>query len=268
VLVPGAQVKPADLTAETVVASEEPELTYRRTVRWWREIAFVAAFYTVYDVIRGVMTRSQTQAQRDGYDLLKLERFAHLDPEHWLNDQLQHVAVLAVPACFIYATLHFIVTPTVLIWAYRWRPFAYRQARTVLAVVTAAALAGFWWFPTAPPRLLAGSGFHDTLLHYGRWGWWGSDASVPAGAAAIANQVAAMPSLHLAWAAWCGATVYTLTHRRWIRAIAVGYPVVIALVVLGTGNHYLLDVLVGAALWAVAHGAVRYLARLSLLGLK
>ena len=45
-------------------------------------------------------------------------------------------------------------------------------------------------FATAPPRLLAGSGFHDTLAVYSKWGWWGADASVPAGAAAVANQFA------------------------------------------------------------------------------
>ena len=78
--------------------------------------------------------------------------------------------------------------------------------------MTASALLGFWRFPTAPPRLLTAGGFHDTLAAYSQWGWWGSDASVPAGAAAIANQFAAMPSLHMAWAAWCGATVYRLTR--------------------------------------------------------
>jgi hypothetical protein len=134
----------------------------------------------------------------------------------------------------------------------------------VLAVITGAALIGFWWFPTAPPRLLAGAGFQDTLAHYSSWGWWGTDASVPAGAAAIANQYAAMPSLHLAWAAWCGATVYTLCRTRVVRVLAVAYPILTALVVLGTANHYLLDVLAGAALWASAHLQIGYLSRLGI----
>jgi hypothetical protein len=62
------------------------------------------------------------------------------------------------------------------------------------------------------------------------------------GAAAIANQFAAMPSLHMAWAVWCAATVFTLASHRWLRVLAVAYPVLTALVVLGTENHSLFDV--------------------------
>ena len=234
-----------------------------RRSHWWRELALVIAFYALYDAIRGLIGGGSPQAQRDGWDLLHWEQLLHVDPEHWLNDHLQHLAVLAVPACFFYATLHFLVTPGVLIWTYRARPAAYRRVRTVLALVTAAALVGFWRFPTAPPRLLTGAGFHDTLAHFSSWGWWGSDASVPAAAAAIANQFAAMPSLHLAWAAWCGATVYRLSRRSWVRVVALAYPVVTALVVLGTANHYLLDVLAGAALWAAAEAVVRHARQVS-----
>lgn len=232
-----------------------------RAVRWWHELILVAAFYAVYDAIRGVIAGSVPRAQSDAADLLRWERWTHLDPEHALNNALQHVSVLAVPACYFYATLHFIVTPAVLLWTYKARPAAYRTARTVLAIVTGSALIGFWKFPTAPPRLLTAGGFHDTLAAYGDWGWWGSDASVPAGAAAIANQFAAMPSLHMAWAAWCGATVFRLTSRRWLHVLALAYPVLTAFVVLGTANHYLADVIAGAGLWALADFGVRHLAR-------
>lgn len=228
-------------------------------IRWWRELILVAVFYAVYDAIRGGLAGGVPQAERDAAEVLRWERWCHLDPEHTLNNVLQHVSVLAVPACYFYATLHFIVTPAVLIWTYRARPAAYRGARTVLAITTGSALIGFWRFPTAPPRLLTGGGFHDTLAAYSNWGWWGTDASVPAGAAAIANQFAAMPSLHLAWAAWCAATVFRLASRRWVRMLAVAYPILTALVVLGTGNHYLFDAVAGVGLWLVADFGVRLL---------
>jgi hypothetical protein len=70
-----------------------------------------------------------------------------------------------------------------------------------------------------------------------------------------------MPSLHIAWAAWCGATVYRLASRRWLRILAAAYPVLTALVVLGTANHYLADVLAGAGLWALADFGMRHPAR-------
>lgn len=111
----------------------------------------LAALYAGYDAIRGVIAGSTAKAEHDGGDLLHLERLTHLDPEHWINNVFQHVAVLAVPACFFYATLHFVITPGVLIWAHRARPAAYRQARTMLAGITAIALLALWLFPTAPP---------------------------------------------------------------------------------------------------------------------
>lgn len=229
-----------------------------RGQRWWREVALAAAFYALYDTIRGLIGGGTAHAQHDGHDLLAIEGLLHLDPEHYLNQLLGHITLLAVPACFFYATLHFLITPGVLIWTYGARPDAYRRARTVLAVITLAALGGFWMFPTAPPRLLPAAGYQDTLAHFSNWGWWGSDASVPTAAQAIANQYAAMPSLHLAWAAWCAATIFTHTHHRGIRAAALTYPVLTALVVIATANHYLLDVLAGAALWALAHALVNH----------
>jgi hypothetical protein len=251
---------PAQANASSVALSirraDRAIATAART-RWWRELALVGGFYGVYDLIRGLIGGGSAQAQRDGNDLLRWEQLLRIDPEHWLNAHLQHLSVAAVPACYFYATLHFVITPGVLLWTYRRHRGDYARARTVLALITAAALIGFWRFPTAPPRLLIGAGFHDTLAHFAGWGWWGSDASVPAAATAIANQYAAMPSLHVAWAAWCGATLFTLTGRRWIKSLAVAYPVLTTLVVLGTANHYLLDVLAGAALWAVAEAAVR-----------
>lgn len=244
------------------VSHDSAPMGLRKGARWWRELALVAALYAAYDAVRGLFRGGTFQAQRDGRDLLHWEQALHLDPERWLNSHLQSIAVLAVPACFFYATLHFVVTPSVLIWTYHARAAGYRQARTVLAIITVSALAGFWWFPTAPPRLLAGAGFQDTLAHFSNWGWWGGDASVPQGAAAIANQYAAMPSLHLAWAAWCAATIFIHTRRLWIRVVAIAYPVLTTLVVLGTANHYLLDVLAGAGLWAVVAAGVVFWARI------
>lgn len=128
----------------------------------------------------------------------------------------------------------------------------YTRARTALALTTAGALVGFWLFPTAPPRLLVGGGFHDPLTTYSGWGWWGTDASVPQGAAALANQFAAMPSLHVAWSVGCAATLLTQVRHPLVRVAALLYPVLTAVVVLSTANHFVLDVVAGAVLWALA----------------
>jgi hypothetical protein len=233
-------------------------------LRWWHEVVLAAVLYGCYDAARGLSNGGFVKAERDGWEILDLERALHLDPEGWLNAHLQTVPLLAVSACYVYATLHFVVTPIVLIWTFRSRPVAYVRARTTLALTTAGALIGFWFFPTAPPRLLIGGGFHDTLATYSSWGWWGSQTSIPQGTAALANQFAAMPSLHVAWSIWCAATLLAHLRNRAVKLLAAAYPIVTATVVLATANHYVLAVAAGAALWALAHALVRvYPGRLS-----
>src|ERR1035441_3091993 len=62
-----------------------------------------------------------------------------------------------------------------------------------------------------------------------------------------------MPSLHVAWAAWCGLALWQLYRRRAVAVLAIAYPLLDAFVVIATGNHYLLDVLAG---FATALGAL------------
>jgi hypothetical protein len=212
-------------------------------------VLLVAGLYVIYDLIRASISVTAGRAERNAFTVLRWEKWFHLDPERPLNHFITHTAALAVPACFFYAAAYIVVTPTVLIWAYRCRSESYRQARTVLAVITSTALVGFWLYPTAPPRLLPGAGFADTLATYSSWGWWRAADNLPAGMASIGNQFAAMPSLHVAWSLWCASVVITHTRRRWLTVLAASYPITTVVVVIGTGNHYLSDVIAGAALW-------------------
>ena len=169
--------------------------------RWWREFALIAAFYEAYNFVQHFVTGSTAQAIGNGHTILRLERAVHLDPELALNHAVDNVAALAVPACYLYTTLHFIVTPAVLIWSHYARPRTYARSRAILAVMTLLALAGFLYYPTAPPRLLPTAPYTDTLSRFSGWGWWTSN-SLPDGARALENAYAAMPSLHVAWAVW------------------------------------------------------------------
>jgi hypothetical protein len=217
----------------------------------------VAVLYLCYSLARGLNRGDVVQADKDGWDVLTLERTWRISPEGWLNAHLQAAPLLAVPACYIYATMYLIVTPCVLVWAYRSDAPIYLHARTTLALTTFGALLGFWLYPTAPPRLLAGAGFHDTLQSFHAWGWWGSETSLPSGTGSLANDFAAMPSLHVAWSVWCAATLVALLRRRSLKLVAVAYPIITVVVVLATANHYLLDALAGAAIWVVADCCVR-----------
>ena len=69
------------------------------------------------------------------------------------------------------------------------------------------------------------------------------------------DQYASMPSLHVAWAVWCALALYPVARHWALRALVVAYPLMTALVVVATGNHFFLDAVAGAVLacltWAV-----------------
>ena len=65
-------------------------------------------------------------------------------------------------------------------------------------------------------------------------------AAHPRGATGLVNLYAAMPSLHVAWAAWCALAVVTASRGRW-RRLAWLYPAATTLVVLASANHFVLE---------------------------
>ncbi|OHV73651.1 phosphatase PAP2 family protein [Pseudofrankia sp. BMG5.36] len=212
---------------------------------WWQEVIGIALLYGAYTGVRGLKSDDLASADHLGRELLRLENVWHINPEHTLNNVLAQVPALAVPACYFYATLHYILTPAVLIWMYRRNPGHYRVARSTILLATVIGLVGFWLLPTTPPRLLAGTGYHDTMADVSGWGWWGGDASAPRGLGGLTNQYAAMPSLHCGWALWCGYLLARFARHRAVRVIGACYPVMTTLVVMSTGNHYFLDAVGG-----------------------
>lgn len=225
-----------------------------RVPGWIFELVLLGALYGGYELGRAMLESDLPTALVNGRDILRWERSWHLAPEHALNQVTARSTLLAVIASYYYAALHYLVTPAVLIWMYRRRAEHYRIARTSLAVSTALGLIGFYLAPTAPPRLLPGSGVRDTLADVADWGWWSGDGSVPRGLGGLSNQFAAMPSLHVGWALWCGVLVAWFARPLWLRCLGALYPVGTATVVLATGNHYLLDVFAGVATMTLGTG--------------
>lgn len=224
----------------------------RRTGRWQLELLLVAAIYLVYDGSRLLVSGGLDEAVRDARGLIDVEQWLHLDPERWLNSTFSSHLWLGIPADYAYATLHYLVTPAVLVWLWRRHRDQYRRARTWLGITTVLALVGFVLFPAAPPRLMPSSyGFTDTMAQHAAIGWWSGDASAPKGLGSMTNEFAAMPSLHVGWSLWCGLLLFRLSRDRTVRTLGLLYPLMITLVVMGTGNHYLLDCVAGAVMLGV-----------------
>jgi hypothetical protein len=208
---------------------------------WWVEIAVVLGFYFAYESTRALAGGGRSEAEANAHGLVAFERATHLDPELTLNHALAPVNWLSAMTGYYYLTLHFAVTIAVLTLLYLRRPHLYAQARTSLVLASAAALVSFWLLPVAPPRL-AEPGIFDLVVQHNIFG----AADAQRGRSPLENVYAAMPSLHVGWALWAAMVAQRSWSTRW-RRLAWGYPVLTALVVLCTGNHYLADVLAGAA---------------------
>lgn len=140
----------------------------------------------------------------------------------------------------------FNVTLTVgwLVLLYRRRDPAFHAFRTTCLLTHVGAQPVFFLLPTAPPRVL--DGFVDTLSEIS-----GLDLEHPF-ILRFYNPVAAMPSLHVAFAVVTGAEIADRSDSVVVRSLAHAYAPLVAAVVAGTGNHYVLDAVAGAALGAAA----------------
>jgi hypothetical protein len=215
--------------------------------RWWPEVLVLVWLLWVYDAITNLAGLRQRRALDHGAAILRLEERLHLDPERTLNHWLDHHHLLGLLAGDYYDNLHFLVTLGIVGWLWWRHPRQYRPLRTALVLVNVIGFAVYWLYPVAPPRLLPGQHFYDIVALTHALGGWHSGALSKA-----ANQFAAMPSLHLAWASWSALAVWIVMRRhRWAPLVWI-YPAFTVVIVTSTGNHFLTDCVAGVATTAVA----------------
>ena len=208
------------------------------------EVATIVIGYLGYALVRLAVKASRTSAFAHAAQLWRAERAMHLDIEPSLNHLAAVHPALAEAAGYYYGLLNFIITPLVLAWLYLRLPAAFGPLRSALVLSTTAANLVFWTWPAAPPRF-AVPGMTDVLDRYHILG-----SGDPHGPDTLVNLYAAMPSLHVAWAAWCAAAVVIATRGRW-RHLAWLYPAATTFVVLASANHFVLDVAAGLAVMAL-----------------
>lgn len=224
-------------------------LRANRTPRLWQELLLCALGWWLYGVVRNAVPEHREQALARAGNVFAFERRIGFDPELSVNRFFSRHEWLVVPANYYYATLHFIVTLGVLVWLFRCHRAQYRAARSALFFTCIVALVGFYLTPLAPPRMLSSEGFVDTVVAFHTWGSWASGD-----VASASNQYAAMPSLHMGWALWCGLAIVTLARRRWVRALGALYPVATLVVIVATANHFVLDAVGGLLALSVGMG--------------
>lgn len=223
----------------------------RRRIVLWRQLALglvLFGYYLFVDAQNGAShagTARRAAADRTGRWLLDLEQTLHLDVERPLNDWLARHEVLQPLANYEYAFTYILSALAAFAFLLWKRQDLYRRARTSFVLVTAVGISCFWAVPTTPPRMLPGTAFYDTVSRGHTVGSWGS--SLVSGA----NQLAAMPSLHMAWALWVSVVLAAVGARGWLQLLSAVHVLVTLLVIMATANHYLLDAVAAFVLvWA------------------
>jgi hypothetical protein len=211
------------------------------------ELAWVIFLVWIYDWVQDLAPLRRKEAFRNARAILSFEKRTRLDPELALDHWLAQQHVLGYLTSNFYAIAIFAVTFGFAAWIWWQRPDIYRPLRNYIVLANLIGFAVFWAYPVAPPRML--HGFVDVVLETGGLGW--HDTLVR-----HADQLAAMPSMHLGYAVWCSLAAWQLARSRATKVVAlvfgVVYPLLTTLAVMATGNHYLLDVFAGAATTAVS----------------
>ncbi len=211
-----------------------------RRPRLWFEILLIAVSYWTYSLIRNAVPEQKAEALRNADWIWKTEHTLGIAFEESVNHAINKVTWLIVGMNYYYATLHFVVTLGVLVWLYRSHPGRYAATRLTLFATTVVALVGYYLYPLAPPRLMNGGDFIDTVMVHHTWGSMASGDLKH-----MSNQYAAMPSMHIGWSTWAGLTIFALATVPWVRVLGLLYPVATLLVIVATANHFWLDAVGG-----------------------
>lgn len=241
----------------TAVSTNESD-SPRTLAAWWRsrygaqmffEVGIVAGLLMIYRTIRTVNRTDLRSAFANARDIIRFESWLGLPFEDNLQGfLLDHPAFIKMLNHY-YIWFHFPAAIALLLWLYLWHSGRYRAFRNLMAFATFTGLIIHLLFPLAPPRMM--DGFVDTMARFGP----GIYPENPLDGAA--NQIAAMPSLHFAWALIEAIAVITVLRTRW-RWVILVHPVLMTLSIIATANHWWIDaaaaallVLIGIALWRV-----------------
>jgi membrane-associated phospholipid phosphatase len=225
------------------------ERVRRTRLAWYLEAPLLVVGYVAFGLARAAVYRDDTAAISTALFVQRLERTLRIAVEYPLNHaMLGHPVTIHVVGYFYRICV--VAVPAVLIWLYVTRSARYRRLLIVLVVMMLLDVLLVWLFPESPPRM-AQDGIVDHMADYDILGGAASrnpDRTV--------NPLAAMPSMHIAWTTWCAYAVWSSvrSRRAWLAWL---FPLLTAMAVLVTGHHYVLDIVAGVALVALATGLVQ-----------
>lgn len=206
-----------------------------------REVGLVAVGLLVYFLVRGNVTERAAVATRNAIAVIDAERALGIFWEPAMQSWILHSAFQVKFWNWVYFWAHAPAIVVVGVWLL-WRHWStYVLIRNAFLVSAVLGLVCYSIFPVAPPRLVTGYDFVDTMLLYSTTSYQAQSL------APFVNPYAAMPSLHFGWAFLVGVGIYWVL--RDLRGIILGGLLTagMGLAIVFTANHYILDAVAGFA---------------------
>jgi membrane-associated phospholipid phosphatase len=211
-----------------------------------RQVALFLGAYLLYQLVRGIVDGDGYKPFGDATTIINLERVLHVFIEPSIQGWTSNTHWLMDIADWTYLNAHYLVTLGVLVFIYLRRNDSFYFVRNMFMIAMAIALVGYWLYPTAPPRLMREWGFTDSIAQF-------TGVTVEKGSlSAFLNFYAAVPSMHVCFAIMVGWPMARLVSPLYSKLAWRLYPLLITFVVVATGNHYLLDAVLGAMTAAAA----------------
>jgi hypothetical protein len=211
-----------------------------------REVAIGLGVYALYLLAsrRKRGDAGRLRAAKNAERVVAVERRLGIHVEPMLQELLlPHRRLLGV-LNVAYVISNAALTVGWLMRLYARRHPEFHRFRRAAVITTLACQPIFYFFPCAPPRSL--DHFVDTIADV-------SGFDLDSGAVAqLYDPLAAMPSIHVAYAVVTSAGILGASESPALRQLAPAYPPLVAAVVFVTANHYVLDAVAGAAVAVIA----------------
>jgi len=221
-----------------------------------RQCSLFGGAYLLYRLVEGVVGGNTSVAFAHARELISLERGLHIFVEPTIQGWATSSHLLVVIAAYVYINAQTTILIALLLYLYIAHNRSYYFVRNMLFVGMAIGLIGYGLFPTAPPRFLPEWGFIDTIHQVTGVSGTSTIANV------FFNPYAAVPSMHVAYAVMLGWTLARLVRRRAAKVFWGLWPLLITFMTVITGNHFLIDAVLGVVVAGISFVAARRLAAL------
>ncbi|MFJ2581287.1 phosphatase PAP2 family protein [Kitasatospora aureofaciens] len=219
-----------------------------------REAGTLLALFALWQLVGHLSVMSADHALDRASWIHRIELAIGLPDEASWQAAITPYPVLVRLSNYYYAVMHFAVMLAVLLWVFLRHRERYAWVRNTVVITTAICLF-VQFIPVAPPRMLPQNGFVDVAAEYGQSVYGGA-----VGGVVVADQLSAMPSVHVAWCVLAAVAVIRVSPSpfRWVMLL---HPVLTVAVVVVTANHFWADGIVAVAILFFAYTVLALVAR-------